>query len=89
MHANIVYQEYVSDREHIHMNATQWETLTDFVKWLGRDGHCVVDETPKGWFITYIDKDPEVIARQKVRCNGILSGDAYLCRAVSKARSSR
>ena len=48
------------------MNATQWETLTDFVKWLGRDGHCVVDETPKGWFITYIDKDPEVIARQKV-----------------------
>lgn len=48
------------------MNATQWETLTDFVKWLGREGHCVVDETPKGWFIAYIDKDPEVIARQKV-----------------------
>jgi len=63
--ANKVYQEYVSNRDHYHMNATQWETLTEFVKWLGREGHCVVDETPKGWFITYIDKDPEVIARQK------------------------
>ncbi|XP_002159932.3 DNA/RNA-binding protein KIN17 isoform X1 [Hydra vulgaris] len=65
VHCNIVYQEYVAERNHTHMNATQWETLTDFVKWLGREGHCVVDETPKGWFITYIDKDPEVIARQK------------------------
>jgi len=65
VHGNIVYQEYVSERDHTHMNSTKWETLTDFVKWLGREGHCVVDETPKGWFITYIDKDPEVIARQK------------------------
>ena len=66
VHCNIVYQEYVAERDHTHMNATQWETLTEFVKWLGREGHCVVDETPKGWFVTYIDKDPEVIARQKV-----------------------
>ena len=35
---NIVYQEYISERDHIHMNSTQWETLTDFVKWLGREG---------------------------------------------------
>jgi len=65
VHCNIVYQEYVSDRDHTHMNATQWETLTDFVKWLGREGHCTVDETEKGWYITYIDKDPLVVARQK------------------------
>ncbi len=36
--ANNVYQEYISDRDHVHMNSTQWETLTDFVKWLGREG---------------------------------------------------
>eukprot|EP00111_Clytia_hemisphaerica_P002839 TCONS_00008009-protein len=65
VHCNIIYQEYVAERDHTHMNATQWETLTEFVKWLGREGHCTVDETPKGWFVTYIDKDPEVIARQK------------------------
>lgn len=38
VHANLVYQEYISFREHIHMNSTQWETLTDFVKYLGKEG---------------------------------------------------
>jgi len=60
-----VYQEYIHDRDHTHMNATQWETLTDFVKWLGKEGHCVVDETEKGWFIQYVDRDPETIRRQE------------------------
>lgn len=64
VHNNIVYNEYISHREHIHMNATQWETLTDFTKWLGREGLCKVDEMPKGWYIQYIDRDPETIRRQ-------------------------
>ncbi|XP_028048780.1 DNA/RNA-binding protein KIN17 [Monomorium pharaonis] len=63
--ANRVYQEYISDRGHIHMNATQWLTLTAFAKWLGRTGQCVVDETEKGLFITYIDRDPETLAAQE------------------------
>ena len=46
------------------MNATQWETLTDFVKSLGRQGICAVDETPKGWFIAWIDNSPKALARQ-------------------------
>ena len=58
--AAVLYNEYINDKEHLHMNATKWETLTDFVKDLGRNGKCFVDETPKGWFITYIDRDPEV-----------------------------
>ncbi|XP_037089291.1 DNA/RNA-binding protein KIN17-like [Pollicipes pollicipes] len=65
VHANNVYQEYIAHKEHLHMNATQWETLTDFVKYLGRDGKCTVDETEKGWFVTYIDRDPETLARQE------------------------
>ncbi|XP_039554202.1 DNA/RNA-binding protein KIN17-like [Passer montanus] len=65
VHNNIVYNEYISHREHIHMNATQWETLTDFTKWLGREGLCKVCETPKGWYIQYIDRDPETIRRQQ------------------------
>lgn len=63
VHNNIVYNEYISDREHVHMNSTQWETLTDFTKWLGREGLCKVDETPKGWYVQYID--PESIRRQE------------------------
>ncbi|XP_048357969.1 DNA/RNA-binding protein KIN17-like [Sphaerodactylus townsendi] len=65
VHNNIVYNEYISHREHIHMNTTQWETLTDFTKWLGQEGFCKVDETPKGWYIQYIDRDPETICRQQ------------------------
>ncbi|KAI3366595.1 hypothetical protein L3Q82_009282 [Scortum barcoo] len=65
VHNNIIYNEYISDREHVHMNSTQWETLTDFTKWLGREGFCKVDETPKGWYVQYIDRDPETIRRQE------------------------
>uniref|UniRef100_A0A3B3QU21 DNA/RNA-binding protein KIN17 n=1 Tax=Paramormyrops kingsleyae TaxID=1676925 RepID=A0A3B3QU21_9TELE len=65
VHNNIVYNEYISNREHVHMNATQWETLTDFTKWVGREGYCKVDETPKGWYMQYIDRDPETIRRQE------------------------
>jgi len=36
--ANQVYQDYINDRDHVHMNSTQWETLTEFIKWLGREG---------------------------------------------------
>ena len=41
------------------------QTLTDFVIYLGRTGKCKVDQTPKGWFISYINRDPEVIARRE------------------------
>ncbi|CAL8094947.1 unnamed protein product [Calicophoron daubneyi] len=59
VHANVVYQEYIKDKEHIHMNATRWHTLTGLCMWLGKQGICKVDETEKGWFIEYIDRDPE------------------------------
>ncbi|CAL8385311.1 unnamed protein product [Gadus morhua 'NCC'] len=65
VHNNIVYNEYISHREHVHMNSTQWETLTDFTKWVGKEGLAKVDETPKGWYIQYIDRDPETIRRQE------------------------
>lgn len=28
-------------------------------------GWCKVDETPKGWYVQYIDRDPETIRRQE------------------------
>ena len=45
VHCNNVYQDYISQRNHIHMNATQWDTLTEFVKWLGKEGHSLVQLT--------------------------------------------
>ena len=63
--ANKVYQEYISHKDHLHMNATRWLTLSDFAKWLGRAGIATVDETEKGWFIAYVDRSPEVLERQQ------------------------
>eukprot|EP01039_Chlorochromonas_danica_P007840 gene7842-8653_t len=62
--ANRVYQEYIADKHHIHMNATVWTTLTGFLKYLGKEGKAIVDETEKGWFVQFIDRDPKALARE-------------------------
>ena len=62
--ANSVYQEFIQDKSHLHMNATRWVTLTEFVKHLGRTGVARVDETEKGWFIAWIDNSPKALAKQ-------------------------
>lgn len=62
--ANTVYQEFIQDKHHLHMNATRWVTLTEFVKHLGRSGLARVDETEKGWFLAWIDNSPKALAKQ-------------------------
>jgi len=52
--ANTVYQEYIADRDHVHMNATMWDSLSSFVKYLGRKGKCRVEESERGWYIQWI-----------------------------------
>ncbi|KNE64538.1 hypothetical protein AMAG_19244 [Allomyces macrogynus ATCC 38327] len=47
--ANAAYQEYISDRHHMHMNATCWSTLAQFCKYLGRNGDCKLEESERGW----------------------------------------
>lgn len=63
--ANRVYQEYIQDKNHLHMNATRWVTLAGFVKHLGRSGIARVDETEKGWFLAWIDNSPKALAKQE------------------------
>ncbi|KIH64752.1 hypothetical protein ANCDUO_04934 [Ancylostoma duodenale] len=60
--ANEVYQEYIKDKGHVHMNATIWHTLTGFVQYLGNSGKCKIDHNEKGWYIQYIDQE-EVIRK--------------------------
>lgn len=46
INANKFYQEYIlSDKHHVHMNATRWSSLTSFVKYLGENGLVKVTET--------------------------------------------
>ncbi|PAV17381.1 zinc finger rts2 [Pyrrhoderma noxium] len=61
--ANRVYQEYIQDKHHTHMNATRWVTLSEFVKHLGRTGVAKVDETEKGWFLAWIDSSPKALEK--------------------------
>ncbi|KAF3924968.1 hypothetical protein AA313_de0200369 [Arthrobotrys entomopaga] len=65
IHINHFYQEYIHNKEHIHMNATRWSSLTEFAKHLGREGLCRVEENEKGLLISYIDRSPEALARQE------------------------
>ncbi|KAF9114549.1 hypothetical protein BGX27_010524 [Mortierella sp. AM989] len=65
VHANLVYQEFIADRTHLHMNSTKWATLTEFIMHLGKEGIAAVDETPKGWFIQWVDNSPKTLARQE------------------------
>ena len=60
-----MYQEVVADRHHIHMNSTIWSTLSNFVQYLGKTNKAVVDHTDKGWHVTYINRDPELLRRQE------------------------
>ncbi|OCF34408.1 DNA/RNA-binding protein KIN17 [Kwoniella heveanensis BCC8398] len=62
--ANAVYNEYIQDKHHTHMNATQWVTLSGFIQTLGKEGVVHVDEDEKGIWITWVDNRPETLARQ-------------------------
>lgn len=64
--ANKVYQDYISDRSHTHMNATRWHTLSGFIQWLGKTGYCKIDfvEEKNQWFLEYVDNSPETLQRK-------------------------
>lgn len=63
MRINQVYQEYISDKTHLHMNATRWMSLTEFAKHLGRTGVCHVDENEKGVFVAWVDNSPKALSK--------------------------
>ncbi|TQV99067.1 C2H2 finger domain-containing protein [Cordyceps javanica] len=65
VHINHFYQEYIANKEHIHMNATKWPSLTEFAKHLGREGICRVEENDKGIHIAWIDNSPDALRRQE------------------------
>ncbi|KAJ8130493.1 hypothetical protein O1611_g3141 [Lasiodiplodia mahajangana] len=62
---NQFYQVYIANKEHIHMNATKWSSLTEFAKYLGKEGICRVEETDKGINIAWIDDSPDALRRKE------------------------
>jgi DNA/RNA-binding protein KIN17 len=86
--ANKVYNEYIQDKEHSHMNATKWETLSGFIQYLGRTGKVKVEESDKGLYITWIDRNPEAMARaeKNAKRNREAMGDMTLNEKLMKQR---
>ncbi|KAF8535626.1 domain of Kin17 curved DNA-binding protein-domain-containing protein [Trichophaea hybrida] len=64
--ANRFYQEYIANKEHVHMNSTKWVTLSEFVKHLGREGICRVEDGERGLMIAWIDNSPDALKRQEI-----------------------
>lgn len=62
--ANAVYNEYIQDKHHIHMNATRWVTLSGFVGTLGKAGIVKVDEDERGLWIQWVDNSPKTLLKQ-------------------------
>ncbi|KAH7388863.1 domain of Kin17 curved DNA-binding protein-domain-containing protein [Pyrenochaeta sp. MPI-SDFR-AT-0127] len=63
--ANRFYNEYIRDKEHVHMNATKWSSLTEFTKQLGREGICHVKEDEKdGLMIAWRDTSAAAVTRR-------------------------
>ncbi|KAF9885556.1 hypothetical protein FE257_012762 [Aspergillus nanangensis] len=65
VNANQFYQQVIAEKEHIHMNATKWNSLSQFVGQLGRESLCRVEETDKGLFISYVDRSPDTLKRRE------------------------
>jgi DNA/RNA-binding protein KIN17 len=65
IHINKFYQEYIANKEAVHMNATKWNSLTEFAKYLGRESICRVEEKDDGIFISWIDTSPEALKRKE------------------------
>jgi len=64
VHINKFYQEVIARRDHVHLNATRWHSLTEFAKHIGREGLCRVEQKDDGIFIAWIDDSPEAIKRR-------------------------
>ncbi|KAJ6115245.1 hypothetical protein N7486_001023 [Penicillium sp. IBT 16267x] len=65
VHINHFYNTIISDREHIHMNSTKFQSLTQFAQYLGKNGICRVEETEKGIFVSWIDNSPETMRKRE------------------------
>ncbi len=77
----------MANRVHVHMNSTKWTSLTSFLQYLGREGKAVVDQTEKGWFIRWVNRDPEAIARKAAiekREAGLLDAEERAAKILSQ-----
>lgn len=62
---NTVYNEFIKDKDHIHLKSTKWSDLESLGKHLQEEGHCTLEHTAAGLSISWIDKI--AISKEKKR----------------------
>uniref|UniRef100_A0A7S3DL00 C2H2-type domain-containing protein n=1 Tax=Palpitomonas bilix TaxID=652834 RepID=A0A7S3DL00_9EUKA len=87
--ANNVYQEVIQDKNHLHMNATRWKSLTEFVFYLGREGRIVVDQTERGIYVSYVKKDEESLKKKQKEENQATEEEKMRKLLEQKAKRAR
>jgi len=65
VNANHVYNEYIQDKNHVHMNATRWSSLAGFVQTMAREGLLEAQETEGGWMVKWVDRRPETLKQKQ------------------------
>jgi Domain of Kin17 curved DNA-binding protein len=54
--ANNIYQDYIRDKNHLHMNATRWGTL-------GQAGIVRVEDTEEEVSVSWVDNSSKALAK--------------------------
>lgn len=94
INANKFYQEYIlNDKNHVHMNATRWNTLTSFVKYLGRVGKIRVearDEAADEFDLMINLVDPQMLQTKQTREKDLASDEnrsnAFIQMQITKGK---
>ena len=65
---NLVYQEVIKNRQHVHLNATKWGTLTGFCGYLADKGKAELEERESGFFIKSVPQESREEAERRTEC---------------------
>ncbi|MES1913959.1 MAG: hypothetical protein MHM6MM_006100 [Cercozoa sp. M6MM] len=82
--ANTLYKDYISDRHHIHMNGTQWSTLSNFITYLVREDKVLADRRGGHLYIKLLDEATRERMRAKNREKVLVSDEERARRRVAR-----
>jgi DNA/RNA-binding protein KIN17 len=75
------------------MNSTKWTSLTEFVKWMGREGICKGRRDGEGWFIKLVREEDPMERKKREREEAEKESDERHLKALraqaAKAKKAR
>lgn len=91
VHVNSLYQEHILMPDHMHLNATKWATISDYISFIGKKGLVLVDEQQDGLYVTLKSSDTlyeKVVEKEKMLAKEAKLEALLLEKQISKASTS-